>query len=115
MSKRSERIWRSIAVAATFVYLLAMFAPWHAGCYQSKSWPEALAATFTQACGSCGKRARDHVGRSLLSDCRFRPARPAAIGTSLLVLLSVLVLDAVVVRRLLHSRRKNTTRDATRS
>ena len=37
-----------------------------------------------------------------------------AIGTSLLVLLSVLVLDADGVRGLLHSRRKNTTRDATR-
>ena len=54
MSKHSERIWRSIAVAAAFVYLVAMFAPWHAGCYQSKSWPEALAGTFTQACGSWG-------------------------------------------------------------
>jgi hypothetical protein len=51
VSKRSEFLWRSFAVSAAFVYLVAMFAPWRSDCYSSESRLRALAETVTGACG----------------------------------------------------------------
>lgn len=52
MSGRSERLWRGFAVAAAFLYLVALFAPWGSSCYRHKGWLSMLEATVTSACGS---------------------------------------------------------------
>ncbi len=54
MSARAERLWSGYAVLAAFVYLVAMFAPWHSACYEDKGWSRALASTVTRACGGWG-------------------------------------------------------------
>lgn len=54
MSVKVERLWRGLAFLATFVYLVAMFAPWRSGCYADKGWSSALASTVTKACGGWG-------------------------------------------------------------
>jgi len=51
VSKRGERLWRGLAVLAAFFYLVAMFAPWRAGCYQHKNLLDAFAVTVMGACG----------------------------------------------------------------